>query len=72
MSCDCESPDNLNIRTGICDIIVSDTVKNRGSMMQNLANDQDVNSNDGKDAVMRCDFGIVTFLPMAVKYKRKG
>ena len=41
-------------------------------MMQNLANDQDVNSSDGKDAVMRCDFGIVTFLAMAVKYKRKG
>ena len=26
--------------------------------MQNLANDQDVNSSDGKDTVMRCGLGI--------------
>ena len=27
-------------------------------MMQNLTNDQDVNSSDGKDAVMHCGSGI--------------
>ena len=27
-------------------------------MMQNLINDQDVNSSDGKDAVMHCGSGI--------------
>jgi len=31
-------------------------------MMQNLINDQDVNSSDGKDAVMRCGSGIGTLL----------
>ena len=41
--------------------------------MQNLTNDQDVNSSDGKDAVMRCGSGVGTFSAvMALKNKRKG